>query len=446
MNSLQSKKRILVLDDLAIFREPIALALEAEGYKVATASDGKEALHLVESLYHFDVMIVDYSMPEMDGIAFLQRALQYPHTAHAHVIMLTDSADREVVLGARQLGISDYLLKSAFSMSALLAKVSDSLASSNERGTSAPAGGSIPSAAHPESSTSSTADDSPLEILRAHIHHTPMSIAVRKLLLSEEGAIVEDIGPESLVAADPTLAERMIEIASATPMGRSRGRRISMSEAMALLGITTVRAIAAWVHFYEGQKATGSLRKWLRQHMQHSLAVATAMEQLVPGDDKAAASNRFTLGLFYNIPEMILGATFPNEYLANAQQEASTGHHLASAPISGMLSIPYTQVIELVFNELRIPTDLLDATLTFFNSPPSSSAQSLVTAGQLALARCVVAELGYQDPPPSISITCSTYEEPQLAEMRKKLPDATLKQLAKELRHLFPLIEIHEDP
>lgn len=258
--------------------------------------------------------------------------------------------------------------------------------------------------------------------------------------------MVEDIGPESLVAADPTLAARMTEIAGATPMGRSRGRRVNMSEAMALLGITTVRAIAAWVHFYEGQKATGSLRKWLRQHMQHSLAVATAMEQLVPGDDKAAASNRFTLGLFHNIPEMILGATFPNEYVANTSHAPSAGHHLASAPISGSLSIPYTQVIELVFNELRLSTDLLDATLTFFNAPPSSSAQSLVTAGQLALTRCVVAELGYQNPPPSISNTCATYEEPQLAEMRKNLPDATLKQLAKDLRHLFPLLEIHEDP
>lgn len=117
------KRRILIVDDLPIYRDPIAAALEAEGYKTVTAVDAKEALRAVESMQHFDLMIVDYSMPEITGLGFLERTKGYVHLAHTATIMLTSSAERDVVIRAHQLGVSDYILKTNFSIPTLLSKV-----------------------------------------------------------------------------------------------------------------------------------------------------------------------------------------------------------------------------------------------------------------------------------------------------------------------------------
>ena len=125
-----AKKRILLIDDLAIFREPIAMALEAAGYKVISAESGFDALKEVQSsVTPFDLILVDYSMPGMDGLTFLTRARGYPSTQLTAAIMLTEAADKEVVVKAMELGVKDYVLKSAFSLTALLEKVEKHLAS-----------------------------------------------------------------------------------------------------------------------------------------------------------------------------------------------------------------------------------------------------------------------------------------------------------------------------
>lgn len=126
------KRRILIVDDLPIYRDPIAAALEAEGYKTVTAVDAKEALRAVESMQHFDLMIVDYSMPEITGLGFLERTKGYVHLAHTATIMLTSSAERDVVVRAHQLGVSDYILKSNFSIPTLLSKVKRTIESKQQ--------------------------------------------------------------------------------------------------------------------------------------------------------------------------------------------------------------------------------------------------------------------------------------------------------------------------
>ena len=118
------KKRILVIDDLAIFREPISAMLEAQGFKALCAAGGKEALRLIESqLIPLDLIIVDYAMPEMDGISFLLKVNEYPQANKTPIIFLTDVADKSVVLQAYKSGASDYMLKSNFTASGLLEKV-----------------------------------------------------------------------------------------------------------------------------------------------------------------------------------------------------------------------------------------------------------------------------------------------------------------------------------
>lgn len=119
-----AKKRILIIDDLEIFREPISIALQTAGFKTTTAENGKEALKIVESnVQPFDLMIVDFSMPEMDGLEFVRRAACFGHKSLAPTLMLTDIADKDVVIIAMKLGVKDYILKSNFSLTVLLEKV-----------------------------------------------------------------------------------------------------------------------------------------------------------------------------------------------------------------------------------------------------------------------------------------------------------------------------------
>lgn len=74
-------KSILVIDDDIDIREVIIFALENEGFKVTSAENGKVGLdHLLalKSSEYPGLIIVDYLMPEMDGLAFI-KALKTEH-------------------------------------------------------------------------------------------------------------------------------------------------------------------------------------------------------------------------------------------------------------------------------------------------------------------------------------------------------------------------------
>jgi len=81
---------ILIVEDDANQRELYRQELEEEGYKVRLAADGKEAVDIVNN-EHIDLVVLDISMPVMDGIEALGRMLsrnnRLPviiHTAYAH--------------------------------------------------------------------------------------------------------------------------------------------------------------------------------------------------------------------------------------------------------------------------------------------------------------------------------------------------------------------------
>ena len=64
---------ILVIDDESKIRRFVCQSLEREGFDVASAGDGEEALEVFEALSEKpDLVIVDYMMPEMDVLDFLE--------------------------------------------------------------------------------------------------------------------------------------------------------------------------------------------------------------------------------------------------------------------------------------------------------------------------------------------------------------------------------------
>ena len=102
--------KILTVDDSKTIRMIVARAFKPFACEILEASDGVEGLAVV-SRQKPDIIILDYTMPVMDGTEMLGRLKSTPELRSIPVIMLTAEAGRENVLRIAKLGVKDYLVK-----------------------------------------------------------------------------------------------------------------------------------------------------------------------------------------------------------------------------------------------------------------------------------------------------------------------------------------------
>ena len=102
--------KILTVDDSRTIRRLVAKYLSPFNFEILEAADGKEGVALAKE--HLpDLIILDVTMPVMDGGQALEALREDPETKHLKVIMLTAESRRDMVLGFIQLGIVDYIVK-----------------------------------------------------------------------------------------------------------------------------------------------------------------------------------------------------------------------------------------------------------------------------------------------------------------------------------------------
>ena len=102
--------KILTVDDSKIFQKFIAKTLKPFACQITEASNGLEGI-AAATRDKPDLIILDITMPVMDGVEALARLKSDPSLKGIPVIMLTGESDRESVLKTVKLGVRDYIVK-----------------------------------------------------------------------------------------------------------------------------------------------------------------------------------------------------------------------------------------------------------------------------------------------------------------------------------------------
>ena len=116
-----ARPTVLVVEDEAAQREVLSYNLEAEGFRVAQAETGDEALLLVEEEQP-DIIVLDWMLPAVSGIEICRQLKSRPETRAVPVIMLSARAEEVDRVRGLETGADDYVVK-PYSVVELMARV-----------------------------------------------------------------------------------------------------------------------------------------------------------------------------------------------------------------------------------------------------------------------------------------------------------------------------------
>ena len=115
------KPFIVIAEDETAVAELLRYNLEAEGYETAIASDGDEAMLLIDERIP-DLMLLDWMLPKISGIEICRRVRTRQETANLPIIMLTARTEEADRIRGLETGADDYVTK-PFSTNELMARV-----------------------------------------------------------------------------------------------------------------------------------------------------------------------------------------------------------------------------------------------------------------------------------------------------------------------------------
>jgi DNA-binding response OmpR family regulator len=111
MDSTNTQKKVLLVEDDDNMANVYSTRLEAEGFNVRRVSNGEEALAAALE-FHPDLILLDVMMPKVSGFDVLDILRNTPETANLRVIMLTALSQEADKQRAKDLGVDDYMVKS----------------------------------------------------------------------------------------------------------------------------------------------------------------------------------------------------------------------------------------------------------------------------------------------------------------------------------------------
>jgi two-component system chemotaxis response regulator CheY len=101
----------LVVDDSRVMRTILTRLLVGMDFTVVQASDGAEALQILEDGARPDVALVDWNMPVMDGLTFIKRCRANPDYRDVILMMVTTESEQSQIVRALAAGAHEYVIK-----------------------------------------------------------------------------------------------------------------------------------------------------------------------------------------------------------------------------------------------------------------------------------------------------------------------------------------------
>ena len=108
---MEDRMRALVIDDSKAMRMLLKRELVALGFEVFEAGDGQEALSRLAELGAVDVVLVDWTMPGMDGMTFVHQVRAEAAYEEMRVVMITSESDPAQIFHALMAGVDEYATK-----------------------------------------------------------------------------------------------------------------------------------------------------------------------------------------------------------------------------------------------------------------------------------------------------------------------------------------------
>lgn len=126
MSPSKNKAKILLVEDEKIIAKAYQIGFEHAGFSVVNAYDGEDGLEKARA-ERPDIILLDLIMPKMDGITMLEKMRKEEWGKDLPVLILTNSNDLKRHERADELKISDFLLKSEWSLGLLIKRVKETL-------------------------------------------------------------------------------------------------------------------------------------------------------------------------------------------------------------------------------------------------------------------------------------------------------------------------------
>jgi len=338
---------ILVIDDMAIFREPIAASLRLAGHTSFTAKDGADGLLQIRA-HRPDLVLLDVSMPTLDGMSVLRAMRRESSLTDIPVILLTSHGSKKFILEAAKLGVRDYLLKTGFSLTELHVRITrlltakfaplaaplSGVATVSQEKAAASTGDAISGTlrVRPQCASFMPGNLAPLMNRQQCISRVEASMAGKTLsgavaevlmLASRPSADLKDLS--ALITRDPVLSVRVLQMANSAAFFSRRGSVTTITDAVKNIGATNVRNIAASVGIFDAMPTSSPdgfnpIRCW-----QHSFAVARLCEAFVMPTAPAEAGVAYLVGLCHDLGEIMFRTQFEQEYKSVLDEQQRTG-------------------------------------------------------------------------------------------------------------------------
>ncbi len=386
---------VLIVDDDAMFRELLAERLRTDGLKVRLAQNGSEALEIIVS-ERPNAIVLDVSMPGMDGLATLHSIRGTPSIADTPVLILTGKGSRQNVIEAAHLGVAGFILKTSGAFSDLRSRLRAMLASVPlaEPQQSEP-GRTSPDADGASGEPAAGRIEAPLCTREEVIQMVSRSRQIRAIspvaatvvkLTSNPRCDIEDVS--RAITSDPAVALKILRLANSPIF--NRGEVITtVTKAVVHIGLSEIRNAVMNLSVVDNlAQAASSTSIHPGLFWEHSIATAALAAEFARRVEPDAAPTAFMTGVLHDVGKLILMDCLGEKYelvLAEADRLGMPLHTVERR----LLGTTHAEIMEQVLSLWKFAADFSEPIIHHHDSIEALSrldAQSRRQCARLMLA------------------------------------------------------------